>query len=151
MRLFPPATKQSSIHRPQVALAACLVGLVAVAAMGGCGGPRSKMPSLINRPLVGGPRSPEQVGQTILRACQRRGWQLASTGPMSGIATYEKGRLMASLNVSWTDRDYNLTYRASKGFDFNPQRNAIHPRFAHWFRGLRRTIDRELRASGSRR
>lgn len=150
MRLFSLAAKQASSHRPHLALAACLLALISMTAVAGCG-PRSKMPSVINRPLLGGPRSPVQVGQTIQRACQRRGWQLVSTGPMSGIATYMKGRLMASLNVSWTDRDYNLTYRASQGFDYDAARNAIHPRFSHWFRGLRRTIDNEMRAGGSLR
>jgi hypothetical protein len=109
------------------------------------------MPAFINNPVPASVTSAHEIGAAIRRACIRRGWQMEPSGRGSGVATYHKGRLMAALNLSWTARDYSMSYRNSRGFGYQPKRNAIHPRFVHWFRRLRHTINKELQRTGARR
>ena len=108
------------------------------------------MPSYAGEPVYSRDMGIRDVGNVIARACARRGWQFKKTGRGRGVATYTKGRLWAALDIQWTDSDYGMSYRDSRGFHYTRHRNSIHPRFVHWFKRLRYTIDVEMRRAGER-
>ena len=144
------ARSRSLRRRGGVALALLGVGtgLFSVVA---CGGPQSKMPSYYHQPAHAKNVAADDIGRTIARACARRGWQFQKNGRRQAVASYNKGRLMAAVDIAWTASEYTMTYSDSRGFRYNHVRNSIHPRFVHWFKRLRYTINVELqRLAGAR-
>jgi len=95
--------------------------------------------------------TPAQIKQAIISGAASKGW---STQPSDGdkvMASYNKGKRNAAVNITFTATSYSIRYADSQGLKYTGQDGAqsINPMYNTWVSALKSGIENSLRSTPS--
>ncbi|MDR0953130.1 MAG: hypothetical protein LBM71_02925 [Elusimicrobiota bacterium] len=94
-----------------------------------------------NYPVVG--KSSKQIEESILKACQSRGWICAATqeGLIEGVLN-SRNVYMVKINIPYNDKGYQIVYEDSRNLD--AKNGKIHKGYYRWIGFLNKSINQNL-------
>ena len=93
----------------------------------------------------------EMVKQAIINGCRKRGWSPTITGDNKITANiYVRSVHYAEIEISYSAKTYSITYKSSRGLDYDEKKRKIHRNYNKWVSMLSASIQREfgVRAQG---
>jgi len=85
-----------------------------------------------------------EIGKAIVGAGVSLGWQMRETKPGNIVGTYNSGKLMAVVDVTYTTKSYSITHKDSTELNYTGQ--TVHERYNMWVRNLDQRIRAQLSA-----
>ncbi len=81
--------------------------------------------------------SATKVQQAFKTCGGQRGWRFSSdgSGKMVGQLTV-RGKHYVAVDIQYSGKAFNITYRDSKNMKYNPSKNTIHNRYSSWVENL---------------
>lgn len=86
--------------------------------------------------------SQERVAQAIIRGGASKGWVVQPKAPGRMLAILNLRSHQAVVEITYTDRDYSITYQSSINLDVDGDR--INKNYNRWLENLRQAITSEL-------
>ncbi len=90
----------------------------------------------------------EQVGKAIMDAGIGLKWIMAVDKPGHIIATQNARSHTAIVDITYTTKTYNLTYKDSVNLNYNAEKQTIHEAYSGWIKNLDNAIKGRLAAAG---
>ena len=86
----------------------------------------------------------EDVRKAIIRAGSRRGWVLSDAGDGKLVGTLNVRDHQATVDVSYSEDAYDITYRDSQNLRYDAEKGKIHSNYNGWVQNLVKDISIEL-------
>jgi hypothetical protein len=80
----------------------------------------------------------KQVAEAIYGGCMDKGWRTKKIGPGHIVATLDHGKLMAQVDITYDNQDYDIKYKDSRNMRHSG--NLIHKRYNGWIHYLDQAI-----------
>ena len=86
----------------------------------------------------------EDVRKAIVRAGSRRGWIFSDAGEGKLVGTLTVRKHKATVDVNYSKKAYDITYRESQNLNYNEAKGMIHSNYNGWISNLVKDITLEL-------
>ena len=86
----------------------------------------------------------EDVRKAIVRAGSRRGWIFSDAGEGKLVGTLTVRKHKATVDVNYSKKAYDITYRESQNLSYNEAKGVIHSNYNGWISNLVKDITLEL-------
>ena len=94
--------------------------------------------------ISGASHTADDVRKAILRAGSRRGWVFSDEGPGKLVGTLSLRKHQATVDVTYSEDNYDITYRDSQNLSYDAESNKIHANYNGWVQNLVKDISIEL-------
>ena len=124
------------------------IGALLIAfSLAGCGGtvPLVNVGNTAVTGPAGVPASKELVRKAILRAGTQLGWQMSDETPNMLVATLQRRKHQAIVEIPYTATGYSVKYRSSINLD--EKDGMIHKNYNSWIQNLTNAIKTQLALS----
>lgn len=87
--------------------------------------------------IMGKPVSATKVAKAFKQCGAPRGWKFTDNGSGKLLGQLlVRGKHYVAVDVEYSSKAYNITYRDSKNMKYDPAKNTIHNRYSSWVENL---------------
>lgn len=132
-------------------LSGIVVGCLALAIVVGCRG-AGQIYNIKEAPVTtatGKELTMEQVQKAIVEAGLSLRWIMSPDKPGHILATQNARSHTAIVDIAYTTKSYNITYKDSINLNYNADKQTIHEAYKGWITNLDNAIKGRLAAAGS--
>lgn len=90
-------------------------------------------------PIVG-KKSMKEIGETIERTLLTSNWSVDESKPGKITASLKRRSHVAKIQISYTDKSFDINHLESSGLDYDPDSNTIHRNYNRWIANLKQNL-----------
>ena len=88
----------------------------------------------------------DEVTTAIVNAGAKHGWAMSVLKPGHIVSTLSLRSHRAVVDITYTTKSYNITYKNSENLKYDPSTNSIHANYSSWIKRLQVSIQNAVAA-----